>query len=212
MASPLLAQRSTFVQNLCTLYRSASPAAKVTGLDWYQHARTIMHEWADTYSLPLSAVCCVTAALSPQISWERNLIIADDVLAGRPPSIGALRKNVEKAENLYRESGNVAILGPHYAMLSIFPTGRKVQSFACNLFGPSEAITVDTHGFQAAFNDPALDKTFHPSAYDIVAGCYRAAAWELDRSLEPCQIQAVIWCAWKERYPVLSKRQLRRKW
>lgn len=211
MPSPLLAQRTTFVNNLLNLHTTASSAAYAEGLAWYPKARAIMHDWALHYGVHHTVCACVTAALSPQVSWERNLIMADDVLAERPLSLLGIQKNMEKAIALRREPEVIEKLGVLHTMQSLFPTGRKVQSFACNLSGDTDTVTVDTHGFQAAFNDSTLVRTFHSAAYHVIAAAYRIAAWKSGHRA-PCDFQAIIWCSWKERYPRAQKLLLRRKW
>lgn len=75
--------------NLHALYRATEPIDRSLGAQWYRTARQIVGEWSAHYRYHDTTVACVIAAISPQIDWERNLIIADDLLANRPISIGS---------------------------------------------------------------------------------------------------------------------------
>ena len=195
------------VSNLLALASSASLQALSDGRLWYPRACAIVDDWARFYGYHRDTVACVVAAVSPQVSWARNLIVADDILAGRPPSLGVLPANVRKAESI--RNANIAC-HPNRMMLAWFPYGPKVQSFACNLAMIDTMVTVDGHALQAALDDPTTIRTLKPAAYLEVATAYLLAARQFgDR---PCDFQAICWLAWKARYPLLKKRELRRQW
>jgi len=77
--------------NVLTVYTQASQGARYDGERWYPDARRIMREWSTHYGYSVATCAAVTAAVSPQVEWTRNLIIADDILANRPISIGGAR-------------------------------------------------------------------------------------------------------------------------
>lgn len=205
------AQRTQIVRNLLKVYRKASAIDLEQGIDWYPTAQGIVCEWASHYRYSVDTVACVTAALSPQLEWTRNLVIADDVLAGRNPSIGGvLHSNLRKAEVLrdtdYRaESQTIAI-----RMIKAFPGGPKVNSFAHNLAGDSLVVTVDTHAAQAGLNDPLANVRLPWTPYRIFAECYAVAARKVDR--QPAEFQAIVWHTWKRLYPRVWKIQNRTQW
>ena len=98
---PLVSRMSELEHNLLSLYRTATAEDTSKGLAWYPSAHQIVCEWAETYRLPIATVACVVSALSPQCEWSRNLIVADDLLAGRAPSVGGpLPSNIVKAERI----------------------------------------------------------------------------------------------------------------
>ncbi len=194
-------------QNLLRLWRDRTDADHISGTEWYPKARKIVTEWTSHYGYSLDTVACVIAAISPQCDWERNLIIADDVLAGAPPSIGGIRANVDKAVALRNEwQGDDSISS---RMLRRFPGGPKVNSFAHNLAGYDNVVTIDTHAMQAALNDPLARYTLKWLPYTEFAKAYVSVAIMLD--VPPATFQAIIWCAWKRLYPAVNKRQLIRE-
>jgi hypothetical protein len=201
--SPLVSEHARMVRNLVNMYRQTSTEYDRTlGAQWYPLAHRIVCEWADTYGFSIATTACVIAAVSPQVPWERNLIIADDILAGRAPSIGALKSNVRKAEHV--RDNRLSNL------LATFPGGPKVNHFAVNLAGNYSRVTVDAHALQAALQDVLCIRTLKWSAYAVVADAYETAARKLQ--LDPATLQAIIWVTWKRLHPTAAKRAVRRQW
>lgn len=203
MPSPHVAHVDTYAANLVALYRDHATEADIrNGLTWYPDATAIMREWSNAYNLPLATVASVTAALSPQLEWSRNLIIADDILAGRQPSIGgALFANIDKAERVRNGS----------ALFEVFKAAPKVASFAVNLAGDYvNAVTVDTHAAQAASGSVLSNARLTVPAYDAFAHAYHKAAQRV--GYPPAFFQAIVWHAWKRMHPPERKRVERRKW
>ena len=203
MPCQFVARMPEIRRNLLRLYDKRTDADNLLGNEWYPRAHAIMLDWADTYSYSIATVACVTAAISPQCSWDRNLIIADDLLAGRLPSIGgALRVNVAKAQRILTDrSGQIT---PY------FPYGPKVASFAVNLAGDYSHATIDTHAMQAGLNDVQATYTLKWGPYAVFAQCYVNTARIV--GIEPATFQAIIWHVWKRKYPRTAKLQLRRQW
>lgn len=190
-------------RNLRHLYRHETDTSDIAqGSVWYDDAHTIMREWSHTYGYSIATCAAVTAALSPQCDWNRNLIIADDILAGRVPSIGAIRANVAKAVALRdaRESDT----------RTVFKSGPKVYNFSRNIAGDYQGVTVDTHALQAALCDVEVTLGLKESAYAAFARAYVLAAESFN--LEPAIFQAIIWHTWKRMYPPALKRSRRRQW
>jgi len=205
MRNPLESRRAEMRANLLRRYALASESDMVTGRAWYGTARDIIDDWARAYHVSRETAACVTAAISPQCEWTRNLIIADDILAGRNPSVGgSLPRNVDKARAILGTMGDRSF-DVQQVMSTAFPAGPKVNAFARNLAGDESAVTVDTHAAQAAVNDPtAFTNGVKPAVYRIIAEVYQAAAAEV--GITPAQFQAVIWTAWKRLYPRESKK------
>lgn len=196
------------VKQLTRLYADRTEAEHIEGLAWYPLARDIVAQWAKVYSYPPVIVACVTAAISPQLEWTRNLVIADDVLARRTPSIGGvLPKNLEKA---IRIRDNRSHLPAGQLMVETFPCGPKVHSFASNLAGDSSMVTVDGHAMQAALDNPESRATLKWVQYACFVQAFQQAA---DKAkLAPCDFQAIIWHVWRNKYPRAVKREMRKRW
>lgn len=201
MPSPHARHVRQYRSNLRRHYARATPADIAEGLAWYPTAVAGSAKWAEWFGVNERTVACVIAAISPQCDWTSNLRIAFEVLSGQTlVTGGALRSNVAKARRILADKAT--------SLDSYFKSGPKVTAFARNLSGDSDAVTIDTHAIQAALNDPTVYKGLHASAYEVIAGCYRDVAREL--GVKPCDFQAIIWCAWKRRYPRHKKNSIRR--
>jgi len=204
-------QRPAIIRNLLKVYRKAESTDLAQGIGWYPEANRIVREWASHYRYSVDTVAAVTAALSPQLEWSRNLVIADDVLAQRNPSIGGvLHSNLRKAERLRDTDYRSNLLSVGARMLEVFPGGPKVNAFANNLAGDMSYVTVDTHAGQAGLNDPLAVFRLAPTPYRIFAACYAQAAAKAGR--QPAEFQAIVWSVWKRLYSQTWKQQARREW
>jgi hypothetical protein len=160
-----------------------------------------MREFSRGYGVDLRVCAAVTAALSPQCEWSRNLIAAENILAGRSWSgAGPYVVNVRKAETLYRERS--------HDLTTVFKFAPKVASFACNLAGDYGPVTVDTHAAQAAHLNPRLlPRLDTPKGYQTIADAYVDAA--TIAGIAPAHFQATVWLTWKRLFPSSIKRHLK---
>jgi hypothetical protein len=219
MACLLAKERERMTDNLRRGYRAVTDSDRELGLAWYPEAQRITREWASHYRYSVETVACIIAAISPQVEWTRNLVIADDVLARRMPSVGGvIHTNLRKAEALrdsdyrsdLRDNDGALLWGLDLRMLEQFKAGPKVLNFARNLSGNMDAITIDTHAFQCALNDPLSTQIPRATIYPHIAECYRRVADEV--GLAPAIFQAILWHYWKRLYPRVWKQQNRRQW
>lgn len=195
---------SAIVHNILSVYRQATREDIDSGKVWYPRAHQIVCDWADTFQRSIANIACVIAAISPQCEWTRNLIIADDILRGYPPSVGgAILRFVRIAEKIRDDRAGDTV--------SYFKQGCKVRSFAANLVGDWNVVTVDTHGAQIAAGSPTSNirvDTWH--RYEPVATAYIDAARHV--GIYPATFQAITWHTWKRLYPQGKKIHLRKRW
>lgn len=195
---------SAMVANISHVYSLSTASERTDGKLWYPRAHAIVVDWADFYGRSIANVACIIAALSPQVEWTRNLIVAEDVLRGIPPSIGGtIQRFLRIAERIRDERASDTV--------DYFKNGCKVRSFAVNLAGNFDVVTVDTHAAQIAAGSPLSDLRVGTwRTYTPVVNAYETAA---DRHrLQPAELQAITWLTWKRLYPVGRKRNIRRKW
>ena len=203
MACQFDSRTTEIERNLLRLYQERTEADEALGIAWYPKAHKLVCEWSDVYGYSIATVACVIAAISPQCDWERNLIIADEVLAGYGVSTsGAIRSNVAKAERIRDDRS--------HDMRHYFSYGPKVYSFACNLAGDYSVVTVDTHALQAALANVQATYKLKWGPYAVFAECYANAAKVV--GLEPATFQAILWHTWKRKYPPSAKRSKRKQW
>lgn len=198
--------------NIRAVYEQATPDECLHGAAWYPEARYIVADWSLSHRLPAGVVACVIAAISPQCEWTRNLIIADDILSERPPTVrGCLPKNHARANSIVQHARLIGIPA-HVAasdyvtttMATLFPHGPKVQRFAHNLLTSSDdRVTIDTHAGQIALGTIHY-ATVRERHYPVIESAYVSVARQL--GIGPQRLQATTWLAWKRIHPTDIKR------
>lgn len=157
------------------------------GMDWYADA----HSLALTLnSRNVAEASAVIAALSPQLSWDRNVVLAKRAYDGTLDG-GCLPASIVKAHRILAGETPLDVLG-----------GLKVRSFYANIVDPTDSITVtvDRHAVDVAVArrlgkaSPGLT----PKRYAAWSAAYREAA--LDKGMLPQQMQAITWTSWRERW------------
>jgi hypothetical protein len=169
------------------VYDRAPDTAKVDGERWYETARLTAAAIAGAHGrLNVQQVAGIIAALSPRISWSRNVMAAYRMIEcatkGWPmPHVDGYNTNRRKAWDIANGADPATVLG-----------GPKVTAFYRNLLGCDESVTVDVWAARAAegrFNAQA------PTGrrYETLARAYREAA--AARNVTPRAMQATVWCA-----------------
>lgn len=171
----------TIAKRLSRLYARTTDHERAAGLAWYSRATDVMDALAAEYGLTRETVAAVTAILSPQNPWGRNVAGARLVLDAHArgddwtaaTSATVYNANVRKAFR-YLDGDTSALSGP------------KVTAFAANLREDHGFVTVDVWATRAAVRRdiPGRDRAA------IVHG-YRLAARRA--GVTPAQFQAIIW-------------------
>lgn len=153
------------------------------GAGWYQAARLECVALSERYGIELERVVYAVAALSPQLKWERNIAAARAVIEGATRFAGVYTANIEKAVHILFDRDD----------WKRWLSGNKVNSFARNILGSVDDVTVDTWawriwtGTENLFEKiGSLDKVY----FDIAAD-YREAARIV--GIEARQLQAITW-------------------
>lgn len=165
------------VGNLLTTWAERSAYDISVGTAWYPYARLQCQVLATEFGLELEPVVYATAALSPLLKWERNIQATRALLTGRKPG-AVFKSNVDKARRCL--AGDLGAL-----------SGQKVQSFAANIMGDHNRVTVDTWAWRiwAGVRDGA--RTLTPVLYATIEHDYKVAADAA--GLTPAAFQAVTW-------------------
>lgn len=172
-----------------TVFDAAQPEERADGEVWYPMGTATVRQWATTGTLESCAA--VMAALSPQLSWDKNVEAYKQVMADGTSIAGVLARS-------YRNAVNVLDTGdPDRVATGPAP---KTRAFAWNLAGDLEAVTIDRHMFDCAADsrgagDSAWAK--RRATYEEVASAVRWVAEK--RGTQPATAQAIIWIVWRNR-------------
>lgn len=184
-------------QNVLNVFLTQPSYLITLGLNWYLNAQEIIYRLAREYEQSQDVVCHIVAALSPGISWEKNLVAAElilhyvhgNTLSHELQTLPCYGANMKKAIEIAR-TGDTRLC-----------TGKKCQSFADNLMYPESSyqVTVDRHTVRAWLpaGAPRAAYCMPKKVYDTCAYDYQAAASDL--GVRPLQVQAVCWLAMKEK-------------
>lgn len=180
---------------------SATPAELTDGASWYARASESSVLIACHYSLPVSTVAGVIAALSPSNKWERNLTDADQLcraftLGGHSAAdkIKVSTYNANKIKALRILSGELplSVLG-----------GLKVRAFYRCIMGES-SVCIDGHAYAIWFGQ-RIPTTKSPKIsaklYDSIESDYVKAAATINQIMgtdySGAQIQSITWLTYR---------------
>lgn len=217
-------------QNIRNLFQSAHPEEVNQGLCWYYDAHLVAQACADKlhwepYDVALDVASAVIATLSPMNEWGMNVADAqwlvehyqDIEIAEQDnyTSDQAWRRSVGydvqiKAEmeghsqgQQYAENWGKALLILRTGQIPEFCRGPKVTRFYRNIRSPESSVdvTIDRHAINALVGrttDDSERSTLRGMRYETAVAAYLKVAEEL--GLRPWQLQAVVWCAQKNRF------------
>lgn len=161
----------------------------VSAINWYPLANSFCATWAESFNLSIAQMAGVTAALSPQLSWEKNKAQAIEVVArlqNNKPLNGliAYPANLRKAQRIFNGENPLDVLG-----------GDKVRSFYRNIMLDDIAVTIDRHAAAIALYGLNTAKSgkigVTDKLYRLLAKAYTDVAHDYD--VAPYIVQSVTW-------------------
>jgi len=161
--------------------------ARASGQFYEAHHRLIRH-YSEAYSLPFANACIAFARLSPRTSISLNLRAFLNLLAGKPKPSAVLTANWQSAQQALTLSEEQVHCYLYEEPLT------KVRAFARNLLLDTGVITLDAIMLRILkdhYPIPSLNHLFRHYA-EWHSRIYPAIR-ELDPSVPPYQIQAVLW-------------------
>jgi len=170
--------------------------------DWYGSANLFAHNVASLSNdmgrwISTKKVCGVIAALSPMVSWKRNMLLAQHVVLNPEdwPNLKCLKSNAKKAYDIINSNGS------EDAILAIL-RGKKTSAFFLNILHPTEAIsmTMDRHAISIALGrkikkDEVKFFQLTASQYKFLVECYRWTAAKI--GVNPLILQSATWVLWR---------------
>jgi hypothetical protein len=181
--------RTKIHNNIMKVWRQCLEEDK---FDWYAKAHEEAVRLAGHDQALLNKACGVVAALSPRMSWDRNLVEAKAMwTTGEAAAIGQFK---EKARAILRSDGS------EEAILAIL-NGQKISSFYLNIRYPDKAIavTIDRHHLSICLGRKLYDadlKTLSVRQYEFLVECTRWTAARL--GVSPLLVQSATWVRWRQ--------------
>lgn len=170
--------------NILRSFDTAPDTFKVSGMNWYR----AVHDSAIARGYDVHTYAGVMAALSPNMPWDRNVMLADKAMAEGGLDKGTLPYSIQRT--------NAIINGANPLELLNTKSGHKTFNFYLNISNPDnhDAVTIDRHAFDIATGvrlgkeDRGLSSK---RRYYEYVDYYRNAADKL--GILPQQLQAVTW-------------------
>jgi hypothetical protein len=161
---------------------SATPAQIEQATKWYLDAELLAHDIVSIFrkrgiSCNLENAASVISSFSPRQRWSRNVVQALEFAHGGEPA--GLKNNLRMAQ---------------FSMVDGFKAlnGLKTNSFARNISGDENAVTIDVWMIKAAgLKKDSVNKT----EYNLLSDAVRDVATEF--KLTPRTTQALIWIVFR---------------
>lgn len=174
--------RTAMVRNVLREFRATDGQ---TGADWYADALGKAVEFT-AYGVATETAVGVIAALSPQMQWWQNVMLAEQVLSAGVMVQGHTGDTMRKVNHILAGAEPLDVLG-----------GLKVRSFYSNILsgGQDDGVTIDRHAWRTVCGRHELGKrnSVPDVGYDLARDAFRHAAYILDCGLTAAQVQAIVW-------------------
>ena len=176
MTKPSIEQMT---DTILSVYETATPEQTNEGNGWYRYAQAFATANAHQYGYTVPHVATALAHLSPRVHWSRNKRMLSELLE-TGDTVG-LRGAIDRAKNALASSKPLDTL-----------KGPKTRSFAYNILGDYEKVTVDVHAAKAAMPGVDISNGFSLGTYRDIATAYSRVAEKVGNT--PAQTQAIVWC------------------
>ena len=208
---------SAMTRRILTRHDSATGEQREEGTAWYRNARTFAAVLSEQLPYSFEQIAHVIAALSPQVTWEKNiesthLVIAAHLTGQTSGKVAGYPGYTASTDKAFR------ILAGDLSALK----GPKVEAFAAAITGDLSHVVCDIWACRAArssadnllfmYTDGEL-----PGARErrAITEAYRRAAAR--RDVEPAVMQAIVWtvtrgCETWTRPQHMSEQQRTRLW
>ena len=147
---------------------------------WYVNAHALAVELSEGSDLTLMQAAAVIAHLSPKVLWSKNKAAAEALVYEGRRLPGIMKAPYARALAASTADDPLDTFGPD---------AKKTRSFALNIAGFDQEVTVDIWIARAVGVSEAQLKWV--GVYEGIAHAFRLAAKR--HGLSPMQIQALVW-------------------
>ncbi len=191
------------IKNILAVYDMATPEEIREGVVWYATALAECKRISIDNDVPLSTVVGVTAALSPNNKWTRNIVNARDMVAAYVNGESIESFKVSTYTKMKEKAWSILACGTASDIEIIeMLKGQKIISFFQNIMG-YDGCTIDGHARNIAYNERiGLTGSIYigKKEYKALQEMYVEAASQRTtngRPLKAFEMQAVTWVAWR---------------
>ena len=150
------------------------------GMHWYDEAKDLIGNLAYHSDYTTDQVACAMAHLSPRLRWNQNVAAVSLLVKKGVAPTYVMSGPAGRAMRALEAADPFATFGKK---------AKKTQSFARNVNGDSNAVTVDVWIARVVGISESQLKLV--GVYEAVAHAYRIAAKR--RGFDPAVLQAITW-------------------
>ena len=191
------------IENILSIYDMATPEEIREGVVWYAQALAACKRISIDNGLPLNTVVGVTAALSPNNKWARNIVNARDMIEAYVSGDNIESFKVSTYTKMKQKAWSILECGTasDVEIIEILK-GQKIISFFENIMG-YDGCTIDGHARNIAYAERiGLTGAIYigKKEYKILQEEYvKAASMRTTngRTLKAFEMQAVTWVTWR---------------
>lgn len=188
-------------ENILRTYLLSTATERAEGRSWYHAAHTFATGLGRKYEVTRDQAIGVIAALSPGLRWERNMLLAEQLIrtgdAAHPYGNGTGNGPLVQARRVLAGEPFLDVCGPKaYKTRAFYDCIQQPYSGD----GP---VVVDRHALSLAvgvkLGESETKALGRVGAYQRIAAAYRAVAET--QALLPSQLQAITWVTWRRLRP-----------
>lgn len=176
--------------NVLDVFARASNDHYEAGMVWYDAANRVAHTMSELSGRPVESCAVALAHLSPQVAWSENVRLGLAMAAPESEYLYPTRAENRAAQVTYA-NWRKAFKAMYWSdnPLDEMTPNIKTHSFAHNILGHMDYVTLDTWAFRIAGVDYKYVK--RAGVYSGMSTVYSTAAKLC--GIEPAQMQAITW-------------------
>ena len=190
------------IGNILSIYNLATPEEIEHGVTWYSTAYCECLKIAEDLDLPIHIVVGVTAALSPNNKWDRNITNARDLCTAYVNGDSIESFKVSTYGKMKEKAWSILESMPSYDDTVKILNGQKIVCFFQNIMGEN-TCTVDGHAYNiyhASRQSLTGSISIGKIEYHLIQDAYRSAGNSVQvhgRELMAYEMQAITWVTWR---------------
>lgn len=195
---------TNYVRNILKVYRRATEADTLNGIEWYNRAKRAALDIAKYTNINVHTVIGVMAALSPNNRWERNVRDTETMCVAWVNGDAMSDFKVSCYNTMKAKAWSILDdeLTDNDDILTRL-NGQKIRSFYSNIVGLDE-VTIDGHALNIALGirqGLTTDATnMGKKQYREMQAAYVTAAKRV--KVKPHVLQAITWTTWKREWNI----------